>query len=202
MTAAISKPSKWTRERIEQVRRLTAEGHNSRQIGERMGATRNAIVSIWRRFGIEQIRTRNRWDEASVARVAQLLDDQRSYAEVAAEFGVTIATISNVVSQHRLRPRKRKLQTFTMKAPDLDAAIAFDNSPLKPLFAEGYADQTGRLAMADLADDHCRFPIDQPDGLVRFCAQTQQRGSAYCPAHHARCTNGPAVTFKNLSRRA
>ena len=196
MTAAVSKPSKWTRERIGQVRRLTAEGYNSRQIGEKVGATRNAIVSIRRRFGIEQARTRNRWDDASVARVAQLLDDRCSYAEVAAEFGVTIATISNVVSQHRLRPRKPKLQTFTMKSPDPGSAIAFDIGPFKPLFAEGHAGQTGRVAMADLAEDHCRFPVDQPDGSVRFCAQTQQRGSAYCPAHHARCTDGPAVTFK------
>ncbi len=199
---ANSNPSKWALERIEQVRRLTAKGHNSRQIGDKMGVTRNAVVSIWRRFGIKQVRTRNRWDETAVARVAKLLDDQRSYADVAAEFGVTIATISNVVSQHRLRPRRRKPLTFTMKAPDLDAAVAFDNGPFKPLFAEGYAGQTGRLAMADLADDNCRFPIDQPDGSVKFCAQTQQRGSAYCPVHHARCTDGPAVIFKGARRTA
>jgi len=198
MTAAVSKPSKWTQERIEQVRRLTAEGYNSRQIGEKVGATRNAVVSIRRRFGIEQVRTRNRWDNASVARVAQLLDDRRSYAEVAAAFGVTMATISNVVSQHRLRPRKPRLQTFTMKPPDPGAVMAFDNSPFKPLFADGYAGQTGRFAMTDLAEDHCRFPIDQPDGSVRFCALTQKRGSAYCPVHHARCTNGPAVIFKTV----
>jgi hypothetical protein len=201
MTTEVSKPGKWTHERIEEVRQLTAKGYNSRQIGDKVGATRNAIVSIWRRFGIDQVRTRNRWDEASVARVARLLDDQCSYAEVAAEFGVSIATISNVVSQHRLRPRKPKLQTFTMKAPDLGAAIAFDNGPFKPVFAEGFAGQTGRLAMADLADNHCRFPIDQPDGSVRFCAQNRQRGSAYCAAHHARCTDGPAVVFR-ASRRS
>ena len=201
MTAAVSRPTKWTCERVEEVRRLTAEGHSSRQIGEKVGASRNAIVSIWRRFGIQQVRTRNRWDEGAVARVAKLLDEQCSYAEVAAEFGVTIATISNVVSQHRLRPRKRKLQTFTMKAPDTGATSAFDNGPFKPVFAEGYAGQTGRLAMADLAEHHCRFPVDQPDGSVRFCAQTQQRGSAYCAAHHARCTDGPAITFKAVRRR-
>lgn len=196
MTAAISKPSKWTPDRVEQVRRLTADGYTSRQIGAMTGATRNAIVSVWRRFGIEPVRKRNCWDEAAIARVVQSLDARLSYAEIAAEFGVTVGTIGNVVTQHGLRPRKAKRQNFTMKAPDFDADAVFDKSPFKPLFAEGFQGQTGRLAMADLEDNHCRFPVDQPDGTVRFCARAQLRGSAYCPAHHARCTNGPAITFK------
>lgn len=201
MTAKIHTPPVWTQDRVEQVRELTAQGHNSRQIGEMLGSSRNAIVSVWRRFGIEQVNQRNRWDEATVARVAQLLDAGRSYAEIATEFGVTVGTIGNVVSQHSLRPRKARLQTFTMKAPDLDAVVAFDKSPFKPMFAEGYAGQTGRLVMADLEEGHCRFPVDQADGTVRFCADWQKRGSAYCPDHHARCTNGPAIMLKNPATR-
>lgn len=193
---AHTNPSKWTPGKVEQVRRLTGDGYTSRQIGAMMGSTRNAIVSVWRRFGIEPVRKRNSWDEAAIARVVQLLDERLSYAEVAAEFGVTVGTIGNVVTQHGLRPRKPKPNSFTMKAPDFDADAVFDKSPFKPLFAEGFQGQTGRLAMADLEDDHCRFPVDQPDGTVRFCADPQLRGSAYCPAHHARCTDGPAIIFK------
>jgi hypothetical protein len=193
---ARSKPSKWTQDKIEQVRQLTAQGYTSRQIGAMTGATRNAIVSVWRRFGIEPVRKRNSWDEAAVARVARLLDERLSYAEVAAEFGVTVGTIGNVVTQHGLRPRKPKPGCFIMKAPDPDADAVFDKSPLKPLFAEGFQGQAGRLDMADLEDDHCRFPVDQPDGKVKFCADPQKPGSAYCPAHHARCTDGPAIILK------
>ncbi len=160
------------------------------------GSTRNAIVSVWRRFGIEPVRKRNSWDEAAISRVLRLLDDRLSYAEIAAEFGVTVGTIGNVVTQHGLRPRKPKPNRFTLKAPDFDADAVFDKSPLKPLFAEGFQGQTGRLDMADLENGHCRFPIDQPDGTVRFCADPQQRGSAYCPAHHTRCTDGPAVVLR------
>ena len=199
---AHTNPSKWTPGKVERVRRLTADGYTSRQIGAMMGSTRNAIVSVWRRFGIEPVRKRNSWDEAAIARVVQLLDERLSYAEIAAEFGVTVGTIGNVVTQHGLRPRKPKPNNFTMKAPDLDADAVFDKSPLKPLFAEGFQGQTGRLAMVDLEDDHCRFPVDQPDGTVKFCADPQQRGSPYCPAHHARCTDGPAITFKKLLVRA
>ena len=191
-----AKPAKWTRDRVEQVRRLTAEGYTSRQIGAMTGSTRNAIVSVWRRFGIEPVRKRNNWDEASISRVAQLLDDRLSYAEIAAEFGVSVGTIGNVVTQHRLRPRKPRVRSLIMKAPDLDADAVFDNSPLKPLFAEGYRGQRGRLDMADLEDGHCRFPVDQPGGGVKFCADPQKPGSAYCPVHHARCTDGPAIIVK------
>jgi len=199
---ANSKPSKWTPGKVEQVRRLTADGYTSRQIGAMMGSTRNAVVSVWRRFGIEPVCKRNSWDEAAIARVVRLLDDRLSYAEIATEFGVTVGTITNLVTQHGLRPRKPKLSTFTLKAPDFDADAVFDKSPLKPLFAEGFQGQTGKLAMADLEDDHCRFPVDQADGTVKFCADPQQRGSAYCPAHHARCTDGPAITFKKPLTRA
>lgn len=193
---AKSTPSKWTPEKIEQVRRLTADGYTSRQIGAIMNSTRNAIVSVWRRFGIEPVIRRNTWDEAAIARVVQLLDERLSYAEIAAEFGVTLGTIGNVVTRHGLRQRKPKPGRFAIKAPDLDADAVFDRSPFKPMFAEGFQGQTGRLTMADLDDGHCRFPIDQPDGTVRFCAGAQQRGSPYCPAHHARCCSGPAITFK------
>ena len=199
---ANSKPSKWTPDKVEQVRRLTADGYTSRQIGAMMGCTRNAIVSVWRRFGIKPVRKRNNWDEAAIARVVRLLDDRLSYAEVAAEFGVTVGTIANVVTRHSLRSRKPMPGNFTLKAPDLDANAVFDKSPLKPLFAEGFQGQTGKLAMAHLEDGHCRFPVDQPDGTVRFCADPQQRGSAYCPDHHARCTDGPAITFKRPLARA
>ncbi len=201
MTIQIHTPPIWTPARVEQVRELAAQGLNSRQIGEMLGTTRNAIVSVWRRFGIKQVNQRNRRDEAAVARMAQLLDAGRSYAEIATEFSVTVGTVGNVVSQHRLRPRKPRLQTFTMKAPDPDAVVAFDKSPFKPMFCEGYAGQTSRLVMAELEEGHCRFPIDQADGTVRFCAEQQQRGSAYCRDHHARCTNGPAITLKNPATR-
>ena len=126
MTAQVSGTTRWSTERVERVRRLTAEGWNARQIGEQMGASRNAIASIWRRFGIKQVSTRNRWDKASVTRVARMLDDRCSYAEVAAAFGVTVATITNVVGRHRLRPRRRELRRFTMKAPELGAEDVFD----------------------------------------------------------------------------
>ncbi|MEO1160422.1 MAG: GcrA family cell cycle regulator [Pseudomonadota bacterium] len=195
-STANAKPSKWTPEKVEQVRQLTADGHTSRQIGAMMGSTRNAIVSVWRRFAIVPVRKRNTWDEAAIARVVQLLDERRTYAEIAAEFGVTLATIANVVTQHGLRPRKAKPGRFAIKAPDFDADAVFDKSPFKPMFAEGFAGQSGKLAMADLEDGHCRFPIDQPDGTVKFCAEPQQRGSSYCPSHHARCSDGPAITFK------
>ncbi|WP_108882340.1 GcrA family cell cycle regulator [Anderseniella sp. Alg231-50] len=194
--AANAKPSKWTPEKVEQVRRLTAAGHTSRQIGAMMGSTRNAIVSVWRRFGIEPVMKRNTWDEAAITRVVQLLDERWAYTEIAAEFGVTLGTIGNVVTRHGLRPRKPKPGRFAIKAPDFDADAVFDRSPFKPMFAEGFAGQAGKLAMADLEDHHCRFPVDQPDGTVKFCADTQQHGSPYCPAHHERCCGGPAITFK------
>ena len=202
MSAQVSGTTRWSTERVERVRRLTAEGWNARQIGEQVGASRNAVASIWRRFGIKRVSTRNRWDEASVSRVARLLDDHCSYADVAAAFGVTVATITNVVGRHRLRPRQRKLRRFTMKAPDLDAEDSFDRGPFKAVFSEGFAGQTGRLDLIDLADDQCRFPIDQPDGSVRFCARPQRRGSAYCEHHHARCTDGPAIVFKRAGSAA
>ncbi len=191
-----SRPSKWTQDRVEQVRKLTAQGYTSRQIGAMTGSTRNAIVSVWRRFGIEPVRKRNNWDDAAISRVARLLDDRLSYAEIAAAFGVTVGTIGNVVTQYGLRRRKPKPSLFTLKAPDFDADAIFEKSPLKPLFAEGFDGQTGKLDIVDLEDGHCRFPIDQPDGTVRFCADPQKHGSAYCPAHHARCTGGPAIVLK------
>ena len=54
-------------------------------------------------------------------------------------------------------------------------------------FADGYNGQQGRVAILDLKDMHCRFPVDMADGAVKYCGLNKEQGGSYCPAHAVRC---------------
>ena len=68
--------------------------------------------------------------------------------------------------------------------------------PAAPVYAErfqeGYQGQQGRVSIADLTAETCRFPIDMPKGPVWYCGDAVRRGSAYCEDHAARCSTAPA----------
>jgi hypothetical protein len=56
-------------------------------------------------------------------------------------------------------------------------------------FVHGFQGQQGRVKLVDLASHHCRFPIDMPNGEVRYCGDTAEDTSPYCRAHALRCFN-------------
>lgn len=62
--------------------------------------------------------------------------------------------------------------------------------PLQERFAEGFDGQVGRVALRKLEANHCRFPIDMPDGKIRYCGLDKLDGSSLCADHHARCYVG------------
>jgi hypothetical protein len=46
------------------------------------------------------------------------------------------------------------------------------------------------VALTALFDHHCRYPITQAEGPVKYCGLQKQEGSSYCAEHHARCCDG------------
>jgi hypothetical protein len=55
-------------------------------------------------------------------------------------------------------------------------------------FKEGFRGQTGRLAINQLREGLCHYPIDQPEGPVRYCGL--HADGRYCPEHARRCGDG------------
>ena len=53
-------------------------------------------------------------------------------------------------------------------------------------FQPGYLGQRGRVSIEELTSATCRWPVDMKRGPVRYCGDTPETGSSYCPHHRER----------------
>lgn len=204
----------WTPEKVEAVRELTAQGFNSTQIGNRFGVSRNAIVSLWRRWDMEsknaltpdkiariqQTRRPGYWTKAKLDRIQALLLQGHTLAVVGDVFGVNKGVISRLAVKHGLKGVNKRgtngKEKLIKTMPDIGVG-----EPFAERFSEGFDGQSGSVELANHKDHQCRFPVDQEDGSVKFCGDRAKQGSAYCPVHHARCCTGrTAITQERKQR--
>lgn len=99
-----------------------------------------------------------------------------------------------------LRPRPAGKSSADRRRDDLTRAVrqerlrqgaegawdAYERGPAR-FFQPGYRGQEARVDLAGLTAEHCRFPIDMPDGGVAYCGDTRHGNASYCLAHAARC---------------
>lgn len=171
-----SKPN-WRDPAIEaKLRKLWAEGLTGRQIGQRFDVSRCAVLAQARRLklpGRAFLGGRPRKDGSSPL--------QRSTPSQPRPIG------AKAVKATKPKP-DAALRKAIAKAPP-PITTGGPGSAIDRRFQPGFAGQKARVSLVELQAQHCRFPIDMPDGATWYCGDTRHQSSSYCSAHRARCEN-------------
>lgn len=95
---------------IEELRRLAGEGWYTRKLAKHFGVQDNAITGACRRHGIAVARCN--WLKIDPEKLAEMLQQRRTYDDIAAELGVTRWAVSQYISRHHpnYRPNRVRLQ--------------------------------------------------------------------------------------------
>jgi len=132
---------------------------------------------------------------ANAEDVTRLVAEGKSDPQIADELSITVWQARNT---------RRRLKLGAPAAPQqrpISNMVAGDSGKkVERCFAEGFMGQASRLDLVDMPrSGACRFPIDQPDGAVRYCGDHAGDGESYCADHAARCYTS-AVPRKPLLR--
>lgn len=109
----------WTQTRTEQLAALVAEGLTAREIGERMGASKQAVIDACKRYGIEMRRGRKRvheqaaegegpkirrprWTPQRVAELSALVAAGMKAAEIGERMGLAKPSVLKACRRHGL----------------------------------------------------------------------------------------------------
>ena len=151
----------WTDERVEQLKKLWAEGQSASQIAGRLGGvSRNAVIGKVHRLGLSGRATTSRM-KSHRARPRAVATNSAKRPAVKSRFG----TVGN--------PALRALYS-----PDAEAYV--------PPAEELVIPQAERKTLQMLTDSSCRWPIGDPQTEeFHFCNRNRVPGLSYCE-HHAR----------------
>jgi len=167
------------------------EGRTDREIAEEIGIKPDDVRHIRRSHGLKgNIPTSV---SAVPAHAAQLRD-----LVVAGETDGEIAKVLNItVHQVRYERRRQGLKAPALtprpSKPVTTIVMGDPGGKVAKVFAEGFMGQRSRVDITGLGTGICHFPIDQPDGGLRFCGDEAAPGQVYCGHHAARCYATTAI---------
>lgn len=150
----------WTDERVEQLKRLWAEGLSASQIAGRLGGvTRNAVIGKVHRLGLS--------GRATTSRMKTHRARPRSPSGVTAK-------------------RAQRTRFGTIGNPALRALYQPDAEAYVPPAEELAVPPEERKTLQMLTESSCRWPIGDPQSPeFHFCNRNKVPGLPYCE-HHAR----------------
>jgi len=198
----------WSEERVETLKRLAAQGASASQIAAEIGhgTTRNAVIGKALRIGVQLMgapcvnagapagslwsaaenellrRCRNEGLQAADAVKALALAGFTRTAAACARralvMGVAFPPYNGKHAVVRVKavrqPAIRAGKKATPVASPADRMACFDVSP------------QGGVGLMDLAFDHCRWPLGDPQAeAFYFCGEPRDGGRVYCAAHAA-----------------
>lgn len=158
-----------------------AQGLSDRQIADEIGIRPDDVRYARRVNGIGA----NEYIPpvpAYAAQVAKLVGQGKSDREVAEAVGITLY-------QARGERRRQGLKSLAEPVPRVTNIVKGDSGQkVMKVFEEGFMGQRARFSLMKLPlSGACRFPIDQPDGMVKYCGDVTPDGRVYCAHHAARC---------------
>ena len=157
----------WTDERIEQLRRLWAEGHSASQIaGTLGGVSRNAVIGKIHRLGLS-------------GRVKTPRPATRRAAPPPAQAPSPAMAAAATRPKPAQAPRVMAAGAAAVKVVERDV---YEVAP-EPRVAE-IVPLHGGIALMDLKASSCRWPIGDPStDNFSFCGARTETGATYCAAH-------------------
>lgn len=156
----------WNDERVEQLKKLWAEGLSASQIAGRLGGvTRNAVIGKVHRLGLS--------GRATTSRMKSHRPRPRAAAAAAAK-------------------RMAKTRFGQVGNPAVRGLFHPDAEPFVPAIEELVIPMAERKSIQTLAECHCRWPIGDPQMAdFHFCGKTKVTGLPYCEFHARRAFQPP-----------
>ncbi|MGE8940626.1 GcrA family cell cycle regulator [Leptospira interrogans] len=153
----------WTDERVEQLKKLWAEGLSASQIAGRIGGvSRNAVIGKVHRLGLSGRATTSR------------MKSHRARPRA-------VATNNNSAKRPAVKSR-----FGTVGNPALRALYSPDSEAYVPPAEELVIPVAERKTLQMLNENSCRWPIGDPQTEeFHFCNRNKVPGLSYCE-HHAR----------------
>jgi GcrA cell cycle regulator len=175
----------WTEERVEQLKKLWAEGLSASQIATAIGnVTRNAVIGKVHRLGLSG-RTKDAKPVAGTIQPRPARKATRAPSAPASLAPATPALASNVViAPIRTQPMSVNRETETSVSDDVAIPLS------------------ERVTIMELRESMCRWPMGDPTKTdFRFCGARCSPGAPYC-THHARIAYQPVADRKRDRRLA
>lgn len=153
----------WTDERIDELRKLWAEGLSASQIATRLGGvTRNAVIGKIHRLGLSGRVKTPKPRPAAPRRPSSA----RSAAPIKSPPRVMAVGSAAVKVVERDAP-----------APELEPAVLVQ--PVAEIVPFG-----GGVSLLELTPSSCRWPVGDPaDEDLKFCGAQCAQGDVYCRGH-------------------
>ena len=171
----------WTDDRVEQLKKLWAEGLSASQIAARLGAgvTRNAVIGKVHRLGLAG---RGQPQRSSAEPRAPRKQREPSLAPRAGGSLPRLPSAGNTA----LKPMMRaSIQPRPQALPEPQPLRLVD------------LPQDGRVTILHLSDKTCKWPIGDPGSEeFCFCGHNPREGSPYCE-YHARLAYQPVQDRRN-----
>lgn len=155
----------WTDERVEQLKKLWAEGLSASQIAGRLGGvTRNAVIGKVHRLGLSGRATTSR------------MKSHRARPRTA-----------GTAAKRPLKPRFGTIGNPLVRALYQQDAVAY-----VPVAEEIEIPVAERKTLQMLTESSCRWPIGDPQSPdFHFCNRNKVPGLPYCEAHARRAFQPP-----------
>jgi hypothetical protein len=195
----------WSPEQIAKLESLVAKALSAAQIGAILGCSRNAVIGICGRRGIALMlkpshagvtgkRPFSKPSLGQVKAVQEALERGEKIPRVAEALGLAcraVKTISSAMGRQTKRPKQMGEDAGLRQrlANKINTPLP-ETSAMAERFKEGYGGQLGRLALAELTEASCKFPIEQEIGPDRYCGLAAVAGQSWCAAHFERCRGG------------
>jgi GcrA cell cycle regulator len=156
----------WNDERVEQLKKLWAEGLSASQIAGRLGGvTRNAVIGKVHRLGLS--------GRATTSRMKSHRPRPRAAAAAAAK-------------------RMAKNRFATIGNPAVRGLFQAEHEPYVSPVEELEIPLAERKTIQTLTECHCRWPIGDPQlPDFHFCGKSKVAGLPYCEFHARRAFQPP-----------
>lgn len=196
----------WNDERDDLMIKFTEQGFSASTTAQKLGngATRCAVIGrIYRLRAAGREIVKGPKNQSLIPldtrkEILSLADSTKTNDEIARISGLTYEQVTRIYQEagikrkstvgHKLAhlPQTVKRNAEVANAGPQNISEAWFSTLDR--FKEGFRGQTGRLAFIELRTGLCHYPIDQPEGPVRYCGLDAD--GRYCPEHARRCGDG------------
>lgn len=173
----------WTDERIDELRRLWAEGLSASQIANELGGvTRNAVIGKIHRMGLSG---RVKAQKPRAAAAPRRTPSRQAAVRPAAPAQPRVMAVGSAAV---------KVVERDIPAPALEAAP-------EPVAVAEIVPFGGGVSLLELTPTSCRWPVGDPsDGDLKFCGAQCAPGQVYCQAHAQRAFPGRTKAARTKRR--